>query len=126
MDIYRLDHANLRTAQLETMVAWYRDILGFERGWRPAFSIPGAWMYRHGQPMVHLVDVAEPGVSEADLALEHIAFASRGLDAFRAHLVAHDVRFDEVKIEIAGIVQVNIWDPDGNHLHIDFPVEEAA
>jgi hypothetical protein len=23
------------------------------------------------------------------------------------------------------VVQVNVWDPDGNHLHIDFDLSEA-
>ena len=25
-----------------------------------------------------------------------------------------------------GILQVNVWDPDGNHIHIDFDAAEAA
>ena len=126
MDIYRLDHANIRTAQLTTMMDWYRDILGFQSGWRPAFPFPGAWMYRHGHPMVHLVDVAEAGAAGPDMALEHVAFSSRGLAAFRDHLKAHDVRFEEVTVADAGIVQMNIWDPDGNHLHIDFSTSELT
>ena len=126
MDIFRLDHANIRTTQLETMKAWYRDILGFESGWRPAFPFPGAWMYRHGQALVHLVEVADAGASGPDMALEHVAFSSRGLATFRDHLKANNVRFEEVEVTDAGIIQMNVWDPDGNHLHIDFALAEKA
>jgi hypothetical protein len=30
------------------------------------------------------------------------------------------------RIEDFGILQVNVEDPDGNHVHIDFPLDEAA
>ena len=41
----RLDHVNLRTANLDVMVAWYGRILGMHPGPRPGFSFPGAWLY---------------------------------------------------------------------------------
>lgn len=120
MNITRLDHANLRTPQLDVMVKWYRDVLGFEEGWRPGFPFPGAWLYRHGQALVHLVGIDKPLEKQDNLSLEHVAFSSEGMAEFRAHLDKLDVRCEEVVIEDAGITQFNIWDPDGNHLHVDF------
>ena len=119
MDIQRLDHANLRTTRMDAMVAWYRDVLGFEAGWRPDFGFPGAWLYRHGQPLVHLVDV-EKANENSDLTLEHIAFSAKGKESFRANLERLNIRYEEVKVRETEIVQFNVWDPDGNHLHIDF------
>lgn len=107
------------------MIDWYTDILGFQSGPRPDFPFDGAWMYRHGHPLVHLVDVSEQPSQTGDLHLEHAAFTSKGLKAFRAHLSERSIRTEEVRIEDFGILQVNIWDPDGNHLHIDFDLSEA-
>lgn len=119
MDIQRLDHANLRTAQLDVMVAWYRDVLGFEAGWRPEFPFGGAWLYRHGQPLVHLVDVENTG-KNSNLTLEHVAFSAVGKESFRANLERLEVSYEEIAVPDTQIVQFNVWDPDGNHLHIDF------
>ena len=119
MDIQRIDHANLCTTQLDVMVAWYRDVLGFEAGWRPDFAMGGAWLYRHGNPIIHLVDVEKLGDNK-DLRIEHVAFAATGKSAFRAHLKALGIACTEVDVPDTAITQFNVHDPDGNHLHIDF------
>ena len=122
--ITRLDHANIRTSNLAGMVAWYEKILGMRTGWRPDFPFGGAWIYVEDQALVHLVEVDEPIPASDNLALEHVAFSATGLKEFRAHLAAHDVPCREVVVPGAGIVQFNIHDPDGNHLHIDFDLTE--
>ena len=59
MTLTVLDHVNIRTARLEDLVAFYRDVLGLHTGWRPAFSFGGAWLYCGEQAVVHLVEVDE-------------------------------------------------------------------
>lgn len=116
----RLDHVNLRTARLAEMVAWYRDVLGLAEGWRPPFAFPGAWMYAGEDAVVHLIGVeAEPGSHPADLKLEHFAFATDDPDGLRARMAAHGVEGDERAVPGSDIVQMNIRDPDGNHIHVD-------
>jgi catechol 2,3-dioxygenase-like lactoylglutathione lyase family enzyme len=123
----RLDHVNLRTANLEAMVAWYGHILGMRPGPRPGFTFPGAWLYAEGHPVIHLVGVEiAPGADPADLRLEHFAISASGLKGFLAALDAEGVRHRLNHIKDFGIVQVNVWDPDGNHIHIDFDAAEAA
>lgn len=125
--IERLDHVNLRTGRLDEMVAWYGEVLGMTPGPRPDFGFPGAWLYANEQALVHLVAVDPgPGPQGDDLSLEHGAFSASGLAAFLALLDARGDRYRIVRIEDFGIVQVNIWDPDGNHLHIDFKASEEA
>jgi catechol 2,3-dioxygenase-like lactoylglutathione lyase family enzyme len=124
MPLQSLDHVNVRTANLDAMIAWYRDILGFREGPRPPFSFGGAWMYCGDRPIVHLVAVDhQPGAKEP--ALEHAAFGATGLAEFLAHLKRQNIDYRPNVVPGFGIVQINLWDPDGNHLHVDFPPEEA-
>ena len=41
MQIGKLDHVNVRTANLDNMVAWYGEMLGMNPGKRPNFPFPG-------------------------------------------------------------------------------------
>lgn len=124
MGIYRLDHGNIHTNNLDAMVAWYTDVLGFRRGWRPNFSSPGAWMYCGDEPFIHLVHQEQPLGERGDLRLEHVAFSARGRKEFCANLKARGVDFKVSPVPDAGVVQINIWDPDGNHIHVDFALDE--
>ena len=122
----KLDHINIRTNRLEQLVEWYTKILGLRVGDRPNFPFPGAWLYASDQAVVHLVAVDDnPGVgSESALKLEHFALSATGKAAFEALLTAHNQTFRTTELTDAGIVQYNIWDPDGNHIHIDFDIDE--
>lgn len=126
MQIKRLDHVNVRTTQLDAMIAWYTDVLGMRSGDRPDFTFPGAWMYTTEAVAVHLVGVdGEAGVgSEVPLKLEHFAFSATGSKRFEEHLQARGVRYKRVEVTSFKLVQFNLWDPDGNHIHVDFPAEE--
>ena len=125
MQLKRLDHVNVRTANLQAMIDWYGDVLGMKTGPRPPFSFGGAWLYVDGYPIVHLVDVATPAKGE-DLRLEHFAISGEGLAGFLADLRARKVPYRASAVPGFGIKQVNVWDPDGNHIHIDFaPTEEG-
>jgi catechol 2,3-dioxygenase-like lactoylglutathione lyase family enzyme len=122
----RLDHVNVRTADLEAMVEWYGRMLGMRPGPRPGFSFPGAWLYAGGRPIVHLVGrETRPGAAEADLRLEHFAMSATGLVELVERAKAAGERHDVRRVPDFPIVQVNLWDPDGNHIHIDFDAAEA-
>lgn len=123
--IERLDHVNVQTAQLAKMIAWYEDMLRLKSGWRPPFPFDGAWIYAGEFPVVHLVEVDAAPPRPDELALEHAAFSAKGLPEFIERLQAAEERFRLVRVPGAPIVQVNIWDPDGNHLHVDFDAAEA-
>ena len=49
MSVGVLDHFNIRTRKLDETVRFYEDILGLEKGARPNFAFPGAWMYSEGK-----------------------------------------------------------------------------
>jgi catechol 2,3-dioxygenase-like lactoylglutathione lyase family enzyme len=117
----KLDHVNIRTASLEVMRNWYVRVLGMVDGWRPPFSFPGAWLYSGDTPIVHLVGVERaPGAKEAELRLEHFALQGDDLQALRARLETEDVPYREARVPGTDLLQINVHDPDGNHIHIDF------
>ena len=125
MPIGRLDHVNLRTPRLQQMIDWYGRVLGMPSGARPDFPFPGAWLYADGLPTVHLNGVEAVAPQSNDLALEHFAFKASGLEEFVARLKAQGERFEIAFVPGAPVLQVNVWDPDGNHIHIDFAAAEA-
>ena len=128
MQITKLDHVNVRTAQLTVMIDWYTRVLGMRSGWRPDFSFNGAWMYLGETPVIHLVEIAETATgAEVQLKLEHFALAASGRAAqFEAQLSTLGETFKRSKPPSSNLLQVNIWDPDGNHIHIDFIDDESG
>ena len=120
MPLAAFDHVNVRTTQLQEMTAWYEAILGLKSGPRPNFPFPGAWLYLQETAVVHLVDVDGAPQAGGDITLEHFAFAATDQAAFLSHLEANDVPYEVSEVADYGITQINIHDPDGNHIHVDF------
>lgn len=123
--IERLDHVNIRTADLERLVAFYEGTLGLRRGERPPLGFPGAWLYAGEQAVIHLVGVSQTPRPEGALRLEHFAFSARNLPELLARLERLGVAFSQSRQPGTGNVLVNFADPDGNRLHVDFAASEA-
>ena len=123
MPVHSLDHVNLRTGRLSEMVAWYADVLGLKPGKRPDFSFDGAWLYIGDLAAIHLVEAPEAPPAAA-LKLEHFALGATGMTEFLRTLKEHDVPYRLARVPGFPIVQVNIHDPDGNHIHVDFDIAE--
>jgi catechol 2,3-dioxygenase-like lactoylglutathione lyase family enzyme len=123
--IERLDHVNVRTSNLERLVEFYTKVLGLRQGERPPLGFPGAWLYAGNAPVIHLVGVAEPPRPEGALRLEHFAFKASGLREFTARLERLKVDFKRSRQAGTGNVVINLWDPDGNRMHVDFAPGEA-
>lgn len=119
MNCMGLDHVNLRTANLEAMVDFYRDALGLQPGPRPPFDFPGAWLYCQGQAVIHLVEVPHAPANQAP-QLEHFALRGHDLPSFLERLQSLGIAYRIALLPEWNVRQVNIFDPDGNHLHIDF------
>ncbi len=121
----QFDHVNIRTANLDESKRFYERVLGMTSGKRPDFPFPGAWMYLGQQAYVHLVavesDPAAPKEAEG-LRLEHFAFRGEDLEAYRKRLKDEGVPCQEVRVPGTNLLQLNFFDPDGNHIHVDFTV----
>jgi len=93
MAIVGLDHINIRTADLARTEAFFVDVLGLVKGWRPQASIDGAWLYAGEQAMVHLVKADQPALPSKGSALDHFAFAIDDYEDAVRKLEAHGVAF---------------------------------
>lgn len=125
MTLSSLDHVNIRTANLVPMSAFYERVLGLNKGPRPPFSFGGAWHYCGGIAAVHLVEVRKAPAGK-EPRLEHFAFRAKGMKTFLEKLRQEDITFDIRVVPESGIQQVNVSDPDGNHIEIQFLPEDRA
>jgi catechol 2,3-dioxygenase-like lactoylglutathione lyase family enzyme len=142
MAIEKLDHYSVRTALVERSVDFYRNTLGLQKGPRPPFNFPGAWLYRLaengevvGTSVVHIVGIntdASAGLSDylgdkplaqetGSGALDHIAFSATNISDMYARLASHRVQYRERKVPAMGIHQIFVEDPDGVTIELNYP-----
>ncbi len=134
-----LDHINVRTANLETMLAFYAAVMDLKPGPRPAFGgAGGAWLYAeenmtdgldsvradYRAAWVHFIEVPPTEPDHGNLQIEHFAFTATGMETFLKRLDDQNCVFELVDMPDVDLVQVNFRDPDGNHIHVDFPLSE--
>ena len=124
MPLHQLDHVNLPTSRLDEMIAWYEEVLGMVNGKRPPFPFPGAWLYVGDNPVVHLVGT-DTERQNIEPKIEHFALSATDLIDFKTRVESKNIEVDWIRVPGFGILQANIFDPDGNHIHIDFSAEEA-
>lgn len=125
MAIFWLDHVNIRTAKLDEMSAFYEDVLGLPRGKRPSFPMGGAWHYCGKQPVVHLVEASKKFKTE-EAQIEHFALRSNGtIKAFQKKMRDADTPYEVRPLTEINMVQVNVFDPDGNKIEVQFAASKA-
>lgn len=125
MRILKIDHVNIRTPLFEETLRFYEECLGMVRG--PAGSVNGRpqnlWLYADGVPLIHVNGptgdevVADIG---AKSRLDHVALACADLGQWRAHLTAKGVPFREAKLQGRDVTQINIYDPNGVKIELQF------
>ena len=132
-----LDHFNIRTRRLAETVRFYEDVLGLEKGPRPNFAFPGAWMYSEGKPVVHLVDISSTDEAQKPDSgvVHHVAFVSRGFDGMAQRLKSKGMEYDARQVPGGELWQIFVRDPNGVMIELNYeaakeqgaaPVETAA
>ena len=125
MSLFWLDHVNIRTTNLDAMSAFYEDVLDLKRGKRPSFEFGGAWHYCGKHPVVHIVETAKKFKTD-EAQVEHFAFRSNGtVKAFQKKMRDTDTPYNVVPLTEINMIQVNVFDPDGNKIEIQFAASEA-
>ena len=134
MPSIKLNHFNVWTTDLRQSVQFYSTVVGLTQGARPAFRVPGAWLYDStGTPVLHLVDVGSATRDELteagdrDLAtlggsgsIDHIAFEATDLENFRARVRNASVTWRETHFPAFDLMQIFISDPDGVQVELLF------
>jgi len=125
MSVGVLDHFNIRTRRLADTVRFYEDILGLQKGERPNFAFPGAWMYSEGKAVVHLVDISPTAEAQKPDSgvVHHVAFASRGFADMKARLQSSGMAFDSRQVPGGDLWQIFVNDPNGVMIELNY---EAA
>ncbi|MDP3692341.1 VOC family protein [Bradyrhizobium sp.] len=125
MSVGVLDHFNIRTRKLDDTVRFYEDILGLEKGARPDFAFPGAWMYSEGKAVVHLVDISrteEPQKPDSGV-VHHVAFISRGFADMQQRLESRKFKYEARQVPGGELWQIFVDDPNGVMIELNY---EAA
>jgi catechol 2,3-dioxygenase-like lactoylglutathione lyase family enzyme len=125
MSVGVLDHFNIRTRKLADTVRFYEDILGLEKGARPDFAFPGAWMYSEGKAVVHLVDISktdEPQKPDSGV-VHHVAFISRGFAGMQKRLESKGFKYEARQVPGGELWQIFVDDPNGVMIELNY---EAA
>ena len=120
-----LDHFNIRTRKLTDTVRFYENVLGLEKGPRPSFAFPGAWMYSEGKAVVHLVDISatdEPQKPDSGV-VHHVAFVSSGFDGMSQRLKSRGMPFEARQVPGGELWQIFVNDPNGVMIELNY---EAA
>lgn len=130
MSVGVLDHFNIRTRDLNSTVHFYQDIMGLEKGPRPNFAFPGAWMYSEGKAVVHIVDISktdEPQKPDSGV-VHHVAFVSRGFDGMKQRLASKGMPFDARQVPGGELWQIFVNDPNGVMIELNYEAakEEGA
>ena len=122
MSVGVLDHFNIRTRNLGETVRFYEDVLGLEKGPRPNFAFPGAWMYSEGRAVVHLVDISptdEPQKPDSGV-VHHVAFVSHGFHGMKQRLHSKGVEFEAREVPGGDLWQIFIRDPNGVMIELNY------
>ena len=128
MSVGVLDHFNIRTRHLADTVRFYEDVMGLEKGPRPNFAFPGAWMYSEGKAVVHIVDIGqtdEPQKPDSGV-VHHVAFVSRGFDAMSARLKSKKMPFDARQVPGGDLWQIFVNDPNGVMIELNYEAAKEA
>jgi catechol 2,3-dioxygenase-like lactoylglutathione lyase family enzyme len=125
-----LDHFNIRTRKLTETVRFYESVLGLEKGPRPNFAFPGAWMYSEGKAVVHLVDISatdEPQKPDSGV-VHHVAFVSTGFDGMNQRLKSRGMPFEARQVPGGELWQIFVNDPNGVMIELNYEAakEEAG
>jgi catechol 2,3-dioxygenase-like lactoylglutathione lyase family enzyme len=123
-----IDHINIRAPRdiIEQVREFYCTVFGLEEGFRPAFASSGYWLYAGDHPLVHLSVGGESGAPDRPSHLDHVAFRSAGLDAFRQTLEENGISYRENFVPEIDLSQVFFTDPAGTGLEVNFPGERPA
>jgi catechol 2,3-dioxygenase-like lactoylglutathione lyase family enzyme len=133
MGVSRLEHVNIRCADVRATRDFYVGLLGLTEGPRPDFPFRGFWLYLGDVPVVHLMAAADKGAtwSHGDGAvndapgsgrLDHVAFKATDFEEMRDRLQAAGATFREKIVPGDRLRQLFVPDPEGVLVELNFEI----
>lgn len=123
MAIAGLDHITVNASDLAASRRFYVDVLGLRDGDRPAFDVPGIWLYATDHPIVHLVGDRDRAAMSTG-PFDHFAFEAADLIGVVGRLKAADIAYELVIVPGLERRQVFVIDPDGVKIELNFAAGE--
>jgi catechol 2,3-dioxygenase-like lactoylglutathione lyase family enzyme len=132
MPIAELDHYFIWSKDLEASRKFYCDILGLQVMPRPPVQLPGYWFGTGGRVQVHTGQAGwsgsgedgdgstTPANDEGAVNVDHIAFVASNPEDFHKHLKSSAVTFRVRYIDFMNLVQIDLPDPDGILIELNF------
>jgi catechol 2,3-dioxygenase-like lactoylglutathione lyase family enzyme len=115
-----LDHATLRTKDLEGTKAFFETVLGLEAGYRPAFPFAGYWLYAAGRPILHLIPGQGGPVDRSGETIDHVAFRMDNPEAMRLKLDRLAIPYSKMNLPELGERRLFLRTPTGILLELVF------
>ncbi len=127
MPLTEINHINFRTDRemMHKLRDFYCDILGLTIGKRVASTTYGYWLYIGDNDVVHLAEYKTPEPPQLHVhgTFDHVSFTCTDMPGMETHLAKHGVPYT-TRILANGIRQINLKDPAGNGIELNF--EEYA
>ena len=125
MQIQRMDHFTIVTDRLGETIAFYA-MFGLQAGARPAFGVPGAWLYVLDKPILHVIEVSSMPDPRRGV-LDHMAYRAHGLLATTKLLDEHEIPHRIIRTPAPfRMWQLFFMDPNGVDVELDFDPAEIA
>lgn len=115
----RLDHINVIARDGAAMVDFFVKTLGAREGFRPAFSIPGHWLYLDGIPAIH-VNVIDAEPPRAPGLIDHFAFGVFEEPELAARLASSGYRYERGDGIPGGVGQFFVYGPEAIKIELQY------
>lgn len=125
MKALQLNHIAIHVVNVQTSVAFYRDVLCLPPLERPAFDFPGAWFLLGEDQELHLIGNRDLPVHSHHRG-GHFALIVDDLDAWESHLDSKAATRLPRKTRPDGALQTFVKDPDGHWIELCVPPESVG
>ena len=129
MPVTEINHYNLRAPReiMHVLKDFYCDIIGLKVGPREGFTSYGFWLYIGNNDVLHIAEYKGDGhlLLNVLTTFDHVAFSCTDFAAMEAHLKLHQVPYSIRLVPAINVKQLNLKDPVGNGIELNFCLDNA-